>query len=84
MLRIVGVRALQALGIEPGLYHLNEGRAAFCLLEVARLEIQKTGQSFYDIEATVRDRCVFTTHTPVPAGHDVFSADLMDSFFAHY
>lgn len=84
VLGIGGVRALQALGIEPGLYHLNEGHAAFCLLEVARLEIQKTGQSFYDIEATVRDRCVFTTHTPVPAGHDVFSADLMDSFFAHY
>lgn len=84
VLGIGGVQALQALGIEPGLYHLNEGHAAFCLLEVARLEIQKTGQSFYDIEAAVRDRCVFTTHTPVPAGHDVFSADLMDSFFAHY
>ncbi len=50
----------------------------------SRLEIQRTGKSFYDIEATVRDRCVFTTHTPVPAGHDVFSADLMDSFFANY
>lgn len=84
VLGIGGVRALQALGIEPGVYHLNEGHAAFCLLEVARMEIQKTGKSFYDIEATVRDRCVFTTHTPVPAGHDVFSADLMDSFFAHY
>jgi starch phosphorylase len=84
VLGIGGVRALQSLGIEPGLYHLNEGHAAFCLLEVARLEIQKTGQSFYDIEAAVRDRCVFTTHTPVPAGHDVFSADLIDSFFAHY
>ena len=38
----------------------------------------------YDIEADVRKKCVFTTHTPVPAGHDVFSSDLMDSFFAHY
>jgi starch phosphorylase len=84
VLGIGGVRALQALGVEPGIYHLNEGHAAFCLLEVARLEIQKTGKSFYDIESAVRDRCVFTTHTPVPAGHDVFSADLMDSFFAHY
>ncbi|MBD2022587.1 alpha-glucan family phosphorylase [Leptolyngbya sp. FACHB-36] len=84
VLGIGGVRALQALGIEPSIYHLNEGHAAFCLLEVARLEIQRTGQSFYDIEAAVRDRCVFTTHTPVPAGHDVFSADLMDSYFAHY
>jgi glycogen phosphorylase len=84
VLGIGGVRVLQALGIEPGVYHLNEGHAAFCLLEVARLEIQRTGQSFYDVEAPVRDRCVFTTHTPVPAGHDVFSADLMDSFFASY
>lgn len=84
VLGIGGVRALQAMGIKPGLYHLNEGHAAFCLLEVARLEIQKTGKSFYDIEKSVRDRCVFTTHTPVPAGHDVFSADLIDSFFAHY
>lgn len=84
ILGIGGVRALQALGIEPGIYHLNEGHAAFCLLEAARLEIQRTGQSFYDIEAAIRDRSVFTTHTPVPAGHDVFSADLMDSFFAQY
>ncbi len=84
VLGIGGVRALQALGITPSVYHLNEGHAAFCLLEVARMEIQKTSKSFYDIEASVRDRCVFTTHTPVPAGHDVFSADLIDSFFAHY
>ncbi len=84
VLGIGGVRALYAMGIDPGVYHLNEGHAAFCLLEVARNEIRKTGKSFYDIEATVRDRCVFTTHTPVPAGHDVFSADLMDSFFATY
>lgn len=84
VLGIGGVRALKALGIDPGIYHLNEGHAAFCLLEVALKEIQRTGQSFYDIEASVRDRCVFTTHTPVPAGHDVFSIDLMDSFFAHY
>ena len=84
ILGIGGVRALQALGIEPGVYHLNEGHAAFCLLEVSRLEIQRTSKSFYDIETDVRKRCVFTTHTPVPAGHDVFSADLMDSFFASY
>jgi starch phosphorylase len=84
LLGIGGVRALQALGIEPSVYHLNEGHAAFCLLEVARLKMQRTGKSFYDVEAAVRDRCVFTTHTPVPAGHDVFSTDLMDSFFAQY
>ncbi|HEY9805713.1 MAG TPA: alpha-glucan family phosphorylase, partial [Candidatus Obscuribacterales bacterium] len=84
LLGIGGVRALAALGIDPSVCHLNEGHAAFCTLEIARQEIQKTGKSFYDVEASVRDRCVFTTHTPVPAGHDVFSSDLMDSYFAHY
>lgn len=84
LLGIGGVRALMALGIEPSLYHLNEGHAAFCLLEVCRQEMLKSNEAFYDVEKRVRDRCVFTTHTPVPAGHDVFSADLMDSFFAHY
>ncbi|MEN9217220.1 MAG: alpha-glucan family phosphorylase [Gloeomargarita sp. HHBFW_bins_162] len=84
LLGIGGVRLLQVLGIAPGVYHLNEGHAAFALLEVARLEMERTGQSFYAVEARVRQKCVFTTHTPVPAGHDAFSPDLMDSFFATY
>ncbi|MBP5973827.1 alpha-glucan family phosphorylase [Brasilonema sp. CT11] len=84
VLGIGGVKALTALGIQPSVHHLNEGHAAFSTLEVARQEIERTGKSFYDIEADVRNRCVFTTHTPVPAGHDVFSPDLIDSFFAHY
>jgi glycogen phosphorylase len=84
LLGIGGVRVLKALGIEPAVHHLNEGHAAFGTLEVARQEIERTGKSFYDIEASVRDRCAFTTHTPVPAGHDAFSSDLMDSYFAQY
>ncbi|MEN9218141.1 MAG: alpha-glucan family phosphorylase, partial [Gloeomargarita sp. DG_2_bins_126] len=84
LLGIGGVRLLQVLGITPGVYHLNEGHAAFALLEVARQEMERTGQSFYAVEAQVRQKCVFTTHTPVPAGHDAFSPDLMDSFFATY
>lgn len=84
LLGIGGVRALEALGITPSICHLNEGHAAFATLEMTRLEIQKTGQSFYDAEKLVRDRSVFTTHTPVPAGHDAFTPDLMDSYFAHY
>ncbi|MBH8566053.1 alpha-glucan family phosphorylase [Nostoc sp. CENA67] len=84
VLGIGGVRALTALGIQPSVYHLNEGHAAFCTLEIARQAIERTGKSFYDIEAEVRNSCVFTTHTPVPAGHDVFSPDLIDSYFAHY
>jgi starch phosphorylase len=84
VLGIGGVRALTALGIKPAVHHLNEGHAAFCTLEIARQEIKRTNKSFYDIEGDVRKRCVFTTHTPVPAGHDVFSPDLIDSFFANY
>ncbi len=84
LLGIGGVRALEAVGITPSICHLNEGHAAFATLEMTRLEIQKNGQSFYDAEKLVRDRSVFTTHTPVPAGHDAFTPDLMDSYFAHY
>lgn len=84
LLGIGGVRVLETLGLQPAVCHLNEGHAAFALLELARLEIERTGKSFYDIEAQVRDRCVFTTHTPVPAGHDAFSPDLIDSYFANY
>ncbi|MEN9247622.1 MAG: alpha-glucan family phosphorylase [Gloeomargarita sp. GMQP_bins_120] len=84
LLGIGGVRLLDKLGLQPAVYHLNEGHAAFALLELARLEMQRTGQSFYAVEERVRQRCVFTTHTPVPAGHDAFSPDLMDSFFGTY
>jgi len=84
ILGIGGFQALKAVGIEPAICHLNEGHAAFCTLEAARQEMLKTGKSFYEVEATVRDRCVFTTHTPVPAGHDVFSRDLIESYFSRY
>lgn len=84
VLGIGGVRALKALGIEPAIYHMNEGHAAFCTLEAARFEMLKTGKSFYDVEATVRAKSVFTTHTPVPAGHDVFSGDTIESYFSRY
>jgi starch phosphorylase len=73
-----GVRLLQCLNVEPQVYHLNEGHAAFALLELARQEINRTGQSFNQVKDTVRDRCIFTTHTPVPAGHDTFTPELME------
>ncbi|NER85032.1 MAG: alpha-glucan family phosphorylase, partial [Leptolyngbya sp. SIO1D8] len=84
LLGIGGIRMLHALEIEPAIYHINEGHAAFALLEVARQEMEYSGQSFYDVESWVRNRSVFTTHTPVPDGNDVFSADMMDSFFGDY
>lgn len=84
LLGIGGVRVLHTLEIEPSVYHLNEGHAAFAMLEVARLEMAHTGGSFYDIEDQVRQRCVFTSHTPVTQGHDAFSPDIIDSFFSDY
>jgi starch phosphorylase len=71
LLGVGGVRALEAMGIEPGLLHLNEGHAAFISLEAARAH----GGSFADGIAAARARTIFTTHTPVPAGNDTYPAD---------
>jgi len=68
LLGVGGVRALAAMGIEPGLLHLNEGHAAFISLEAARAH----GGSFSDGIAAARARTIFTTHTPVPAGNDTY------------
>ena len=69
LLGIGGVRALHALGVEPGVVHLNEGHAAFATLELARTSTED------DPFESVRRRTVFTTHTPVPAGNDTYPAD---------
>jgi starch phosphorylase len=84
LLGIGGVQLLYALEIEPTIYHLNEGSSAFTLLEVARQEMEFSGRAFQEVQGWVRDRAVFTTHTPVSDGNDAFSADMMDSFFGHY
>ena len=84
LLGIGGVKALQRLGYEPQVYHLNEGHAAFAMLEVACLEMERTGKSFAQIKEVVRHKGVFTTHTPVPAGHDTFSVEQMERYFGHY
>ena len=68
LLGIGGVRALHALGIDPGVVHLNEGHAALACLELARAEREASGGSLEDAFEAVRRRTVFTTHTPVPAG----------------
>ncbi len=72
LLGVGGVRVLGALGIEPRAWHANEGHAAFMLVERVRLLIEG-GMSLSAAVAKVRASSVFTTHTPVPAGHDVFS-----------
>jgi starch phosphorylase len=77
LLGIGGVRLMRALGIQPGVFHMNEGHAAFLTLELMREKIA-AGQKFQDALANTRKECIFTTHTPVEAGHDRFTPDLMD------
>ena len=72
ILGVGGVRVLGTLGVEPGCWHANEGHAAFMMVERVRREIEG-GAPFADAVARVRARSVFTTHTPVPAGHDNFT-----------
>ncbi|MBM3161798.1 MAG: alpha-glucan family phosphorylase [Chlorobi bacterium] len=83
VLGIGGVRLLDALGITPAVYHMNEGHSAFLTLELLSKELA-AGTPMEDARQKVRSRCVFTTHTPVPAGHDRFSRDMMHYTFDHY
>jgi starch phosphorylase len=83
VLGIGGVRVLRALGINPLVWHANEGHTAFMILERVREEVAK-GTSFAEAASRVRATTVFTTHTPILAGHDVFPAELMDKYFRDY
>lgn len=74
LLGVGGVRALRAMGIEPQAWHANEGHAAFMMVERVR-EMCMQGMSYEEATAEVRSHSVFTTHTPVPAGHDMFSSE---------
>jgi starch phosphorylase len=78
VLGIGGVKALRALGIVPGVYHLNEGHSAFAPLEVIRQRMADDGLTFDEALREVARHTVFTTHTPVPAGHDRFDAALIE------
>lgn len=79
---IGGIRALRALGITPGVYHLNEGHNAFVTLEVIRELMEDNGLTFEDAAREVAQKTVFTTHTPVEAGHDYFTSDLINEHLA--
>ena len=83
LLGIGGVRMVRSLGISPSVWHANEGHSAFLTLERVREFVQK-GSSHAEACEFVRQSTVFTTHTPVPAGHDVFPHHLMDRYFAGY
>lgn len=83
LLGIGGVRLLRALGISPSVWHANEGHSAFLTLERVR-ELVQNGTPHAEASELVRQSTVFTTHTPVPAGHDVFPHHLMERYFAGY
>ena len=83
VLGIGGTRILKALGIQAEAFHVNEGHAAFLLLERIR-EMMSSGASFEDARRRVAESTVFTTHTPVPAGHDVFEEEVIDEYFKGY
>ncbi len=77
LLGMGGYQALGELGIEPETYHMNEGHSAFLALDLVR-DIMRAGElDFQAASARARSRCVFTTHTPVPAGHDRFPRELL-------
>lgn len=78
LLGVGGVRALDALGIVPGVLHLNEGHSAFACLEMIRGRMVHEGLGFEEARRRVARQVVFTTHTPVPAGHDRFSWSLIE------
>jgi starch phosphorylase len=81
MLGIGGVRLLRRLAIEPHVFHLNEGHSAFLTLELAREIREASGAGFEESARRVRERCVFTTHTPVAAGNDEFIVPLVEKTF---
>jgi len=81
ILGIGGVRALKALGADPAVFHLNEGHAAFVVLQRIR-DLTERGSSFDDALEETRRSTVFTTHTPVPAGHDAFGFHLIEKHLA--
>jgi starch phosphorylase len=78
LLGVGGFRALKAMGITPGVLHLNEGHSGFAVLEAIRDRMQQEGLNFDDAVHRVSREVVFTTHTPVPAGHDRFGSDLIE------
>ncbi|MGH7605816.1 MAG: alpha-glucan family phosphorylase, partial [Gemmatimonadales bacterium] len=77
LLGLGGVRVLRALGVTPAAWHANEGHAAFMMIERVR-ELTAHGTPFEEAQRQVRARSVFTTHTPVAAGHDIFAPELLE------
>lgn len=84
LLGVGGVRALRKLGIRTQVYHYNEGHAAFVGMERIREYIQEQGLTYAEAIEVVRASSLFTTHTPVPAGHDAFDEGMLRNYIGHY
>ena len=84
VLGIGGVKVLQELGINPKVYHMNEGHSSFLVLEAIKQTIKQKQVSFDIAKDIVTARTVFTTHTPVPAGNDIFPIELVEKYFDGY
>ncbi len=84
LLGIGGIRTLDALGIKGTVFHMNEGHSAFLGLELARKLIAEKNMPFVEAKEMVISSSIFTTHTPVPAGNDVFPIDMIDRYFSNY
>jgi len=84
VLAIGGVRAILAMGYQPAVYHMNEGHAAFLSLERIRRMVLEHGLTFNEALQPVAASNLFTTHTPVPAGNDAFSPELMGRYFGDF
>jgi starch phosphorylase len=84
LLGIGGVRALRMLGYSPNVWHMNEGHAAFLSLERIRELVQRNSIEFSTASMIVKSGNVFTTHTPVPAGNDTFTLDMIDKYFRDF
>lgn len=83
LLGMGGVRLIRTLGLEPHVYHMNEGHSAFLVIE-RLLECMGQGMSYDEATVRVRSNTVFTTHTPVPAGNEAFSLDLVGRYFGQF
>ncbi|PNR95775.1 alpha-glucan family phosphorylase [Petrotoga sp. 9PWA.NaAc.5.4] len=84
LIGIGGVRAIRKLGYSPSVWHMNEGHAAFLGLEKIRELVQEQSLTFKEAIESVKAGSVFTTHTPVPAGNDVFPISLIDKYFGDF
>jgi starch phosphorylase len=84
VLGIGGMRALKAMGLKPSVFHMNEGHSAFLALEQIRLLMRDERMGFEEAIEAARSGNVFTTHTPVPAGIDLFDPGLMYHYFSEY